>query len=550
MANLHDARRRMTNTRSLSLLIFALALPLFVLLAFRVRSNQAQEPEATGASQGSFDPTGLQRGQPLPAAGYPRGRVRSAPADWAPKAPPDGVDLDVTYVNRAPMYQAYCVQYPDGVPTLCPGTEGEQRWPAPGEVVTFTAHVVNKGTLISPDFAYKWFVDGAEVASGTHPGLAPGAEGTATYPWTWAHTMDGERVVDDHTVRFTVDPDDVIVETYESNNSLEDRTNALGFRIAITPEMYQAYNTPWDPVFSYSAEDWLQRQIAAMNWDLTNAIYETTPQGATERVRINWIEVTPTSPIHDGRSDGGWFVDADYRLVSGGYDPVADVDWNLVHELSHQVGLIDLYNLNTAVTSVEVQDGEGLPANFGFTWPRPGLMGGGDIAPHTNPHLYSSHSARGISSTKGYRRGYYGEYQFDVPGQNYLRILDSQGDPVSDVTVNLYQRTGPPDWSGGLSIDNTPEISGTTGPDGLLLIPNRSAGGGPPPVPGTPCTITPLVSWTWSDPRTSSCSSWARGTTRSLSGWISPLSTLLIGKVTRSAIPSPSPRTCHRPTLP
>jgi PKD repeat protein len=443
----------------------------------------AQRPEEHGPLDRPPSPatrvdTGLQEGKPLPGTRYPEPRVQRAPPTPS-SLPPEGVDLDVTFINRQPMYKAYCVQYPGGIPTLCPGTESEQRWPAPGQVVTFTAHIVNKGTLASPAFTYRWTIDGSEVLSDSHPSLAPGEESTVTYPWTWAHTMDGERVVDDHTIGFAVDPGDLVAETYESNNSIEDRTNALGFRIAITPEMYEAYNTPWYPAsFSYSAEDWLQRQIAAMNASLADSTYPATPGGATERVRINEIVVTSTAPPWDRTSDGGWFVDADYRQVSGGYDPASDVDWNLVHELSHQVGLIDLYMSGIYRTVVQVLDRDGGPANMDFSWPRPGLMGGGDIAPHTDHHLYSSHSAAGISSTKGYRRGYYGEYQFDIPAQNELFVMDNQGHPAAGVQVALYQRTGPPVWPGDLTIDNTPEISGTTGPDGRLLLTNRPVGAG------------------------------------------------------------------------
>jgi hypothetical protein len=442
------------------------------------KTEDANISEPSPRMPSDFDPSVLHRGQPFPGKEYPEPRAaRPAPFNRTLTAP-SGIDLDVTYINRTPTYWAYCVDYPDGIPVLCPGTEGEQRWPSPGELVTFTAHVVNKGTVASPAFAYAWFIDGTPVASGSLGGLAPGAEATTTYQWSWAHTMDGERVMDDHAVRFTADPDNAISETYEDNNSLEDRTNALSFHIGITSDMVVAYNTPWNPSFSYSAEDWLQRQIAAMNWALANSSYDMNPLGATERVRINQIEVTATPPNNRGTSDGGWFVDADYRTYSGGYDPVTDVDWNLVHELSHQVGLIDLYQLNISATSVQVVDGEGFPTNFGFDWPRWDLMGGGDIAPYTDHHLYSSHSVGGISSTKGYRRGYYGEYQFDIPEHSYLRILDSQGNPADGVAVALYQRTGPSNAMGELELDNTPEITGITGADGMLLLSNRAAGGG------------------------------------------------------------------------
>ena len=409
------------------------AILVVTLLVVTTMVSSGQEREAPGSEpvpsvQHVSDPASLQAGHPLPGARYPWQPVeRQSPVSRVPGAPPAGIDLDVTFIRRTPIYLAYWVNYVGGIPYLQPGTEGEQRWPEPGEVVTFTAHIANKGTQASPDFAYEWSIDGAAAATGMLPGLAAGAATTVTLAWPWGHTMDGERVVDDHTVGFVVDPADLIVETYEANNRLEDRTNALSFRLAITPEMVTAYDTPWDSSFSYSAEDWLQRQIVAMNWALANSTYPTTPGGATERVRIDQIVVTSTAPLYDRQSDGGWFVDADYRVVSGGYDPIADVDWNLVHELSHQVGLIDLYMSGIYETVVHVLDSEGGLANVGFAWPRPGLMGGGDVAPHTDSHLYSSHSAGGISSTKGYRRGYYGEYQYDIPAENYLQVLDSQG---------------------------------------------------------------------------------------------------------------------------
>ncbi len=225
----------------------------------------------------------------------------------------EGVDLDVTFINRSPLYQAYCVDYPwdipgqPGIPFLCPGTEDDPRWPEQGEIVTFTAHIVNKGTAASPAFDYAWHIDGAEVASGTLPALAPAEEITATYQWPWGHELspDGQRALGDHSVRFTADPANTIPETHESNNSLEDPTNAMSFRFYFTPEMYEAYNIPVDPQWPASAEDWIQKQMATMNWDFANSTYPVAPQGATVRVRINRIDVSETLPPVDGHDGGG-----------------------------------------------------------------------------------------------------------------------------------------------------------------------------------------------------------------------------------------------------
>ena len=49
-------------------------------------------------------------------------------------------------------------------------------------------------------------------------------------------------------------------------------------------------------IYPYSAEDWLQKQIAAINTNLAAAVYPATPEGATVRVRINTIGITATNP--------------------------------------------------------------------------------------------------------------------------------------------------------------------------------------------------------------------------------------------------------------
>ena len=201
------------------------------------------------------------------------------------------------------------------------------------------------------------------------------------------------------------------------------------------------------------------------------------------RVRINSMFVTESPPEDNRQHDGAWFVKDEVRNPDWSYYWYdEDIDWGLVHELSHQIGLIDLYTSPVDAVSVRVLDREGFPPNFAFDWPRPGIMFGGDIAPHPNPgrypHYYSSHSAGGISSTRGYRNNFYGAYQYDIPEQNTLLILDSQGNPAANVQVTLYQRTAPFNWVGLPEIDNVPEISGSTRFDGRFLLTNRDAHGG------------------------------------------------------------------------
>jgi hypothetical protein len=388
---------------------------------------------------------------------------------------PAGIDLDVAYISRAPLYHRYEVWYTaEGKPYLRPGTEDDQRWPDPGEIVTFTAHLVNKGTVASGPFAFSWLVDDVEVASGTHPGLAPGEEGTDSYQWAWAHTLDGERLLGQHTVRFEVDPGDAIAETYETNNSLQDRTDALSLVLAVTPDLYAALETPVDPQWPFSAEDWLQKQIAAMNEAFARSVYPAAPAGVAERVRLDKILVTASAPPADLAEDGGFWMSADDRYGNAYYDPASDVSGALIHELSHQLGLIDLYNIGFALEIPQVLDGNGRPVQMETSLSMPGLM----TDPGIRPPIYAEHSALALNTNKGYRRGYYGEYLYDVPAQTYVRVLDNEGNPAPGVTVNLFQRASAPNMLGSRHgvIDNVPEIEVETDGAGIALLPNRPVG--------------------------------------------------------------------------
>jgi hypothetical protein len=374
------------------------------------------------------------------------------------------------------MYRRYEVWYTDGKPYLRPGTENDRRWPDPGEVVTFTAHLANKGTIASGPFSFQWLIDNVEAASGIHASLSPGEEATETVQWAWAHTLDGERLLGQHTVGFVVDPDDTIGETYECNNHLTDRTDALSLVLAVTPDLYQALETPVDPQWPFSAEDWLQKQIVAMNQAFARSVYPAAPGGIEERVRLNKILVTSTAPPIDWEEDGGFYMTADDRLGGGYYNPATDISGGLLHELTHQLGIIDIYNLDVALEIPQVLDRNARPVQMELwaTSLLPGLMGNPGIQPPT----YDEHTTLALNANKGYRRGYYGEYLYDVPAQTSVHVRDNQGNPATGVTLNLYQRASGPNARGSKHgvIDNEPEISVATDDTGIAPLPNRSIG--------------------------------------------------------------------------
>ncbi len=225
----------------------------------------------------------------------------------------------MTYISRSPLYNPYEVLYTeDGRPYLQPGTENDKRWPAPGETVTFTAHIKNKGTTASGAFNFQWEIDGAAKAVGSHASLAPGQEGTESYQWVWQHSLSGECLQGSHTVGFVVDQGNMISETYESNNRLSDRTNAISLVMGLSPSAYAALEVPNDPQWPYSAEDWLQKQVTAMNAAFERSTGWYAPNGVLERVRIDKIVVSDTAPAR-GSEDGAWYIElgcaSDRRLL-------------------------------------------------------------------------------------------------------------------------------------------------------------------------------------------------------------------------------------------
>ncbi len=390
-------------------------------------------------------------------------------------AKPTGIDLDVTYISRTPMYNRYSVWYTaDLRPYLQPGTENDKRWPSPGEIVTFTAHIMNKGTINSGSFTFKWFMDGIEVATGTHSSLSPNQEETESYQWPWAHTLNGEQLLGEHTIKFMVDSNNAIYETYESNNSIEDRTDAISLFLAVTPELYNALETPVNSQWPFSAEDWLQKQIAAMNAAFERSVYPSVPNSIAERVRLDQILIASSPPDIGLNSDGGFFMDGDDRHGNPYYDPVNDISGGLVHELTHQLGIIDMYNLDVGLEVPQVLDQLGQPVQMEYSSGDlfPGLMSN----PAIQPPIYDEHTALALNANKGYRRGYFGEYLYDVSDQVYLQVLDNKGGPAAGVTVNLYQRSDDPGLYGSImgTFDNTPEITGVTDDHGNLLLSNRS----------------------------------------------------------------------------
>ncbi|MDZ7270605.1 MAG: hypothetical protein ONB17_03220 [candidate division KSB1 bacterium] len=386
--------------------------------------------------------------------------------------PADLPDLDVTFISRTPRYPRLVVSYhrrADGLvgdvhPYLTPEEEAKKRWPAPGDTVTFTAHVKNHGNAPVAGYACLWAIDGQVVAAPQGGALVPEQEATFKLTWRW---QDGP-----HTVSFQVDPQDVIPELSQRNNQLTDRTDALSFHFHVEQSLYDYFGTIKNSWGTYSWEDWAQSQVALMNDLFRAAIYPTSPHGVTERVRLDMITIHPDGELdpegthapEDIEWDGRWGFKATY-LTDKFYEknPWAIAhEWSLIHELGHQIGRIDLYCLDVTAQQNLVNH-EAYRSKY-----RHCLMHSGIYLPQDEVHFFCEHTAASLNRDKGVRRGHFGEYLLDLPADNQLLVLSADHRPLRNVAVSIY-RAEPLGYT-EKRIAPPPAFSGKTDDDGLFPL--------------------------------------------------------------------------------
>ncbi len=352
-------------------------------------------------------------------------------------------DLDVTFISRTPRYPRLVVCYhprADGLvgdvrPYLTAEEQAKKRWPAPGDTVTFAAHVKNHGDVAVKGYSCLWAIDGQVVATLQGGPLQPEEEAVFKFTWRW---QDGP-----HTVSFQADPQDVVPEISQRNNHLTDRTDALSFHFHVERTLYEYFRTVKNSWGTYSWEDWAQSQVALMNDLFRAAIYPTTPNGVLERVRLDMITIHPDGELdpegthapEDLEWDGRWGFKATY-LHDQFYEknPWAIAhEWSLIHELGHQIGRIDLYCLDVTAQQNLVTN---QPYRSKY---RDCLMHTGIYLPQEEVHFFCEHTAASLNRDKGVRRGHFGEYLLDLPAENELLVLDAEYRPLCGATVSVFR---------------------------------------------------------------------------------------------------------------
>lgn len=380
----------------------------------------------------------------------------------ADEGPPD---IEVTHIERKPKYERYQVNYSgalayfdDYVPyyadaAVSLANADARRWPEPGEIVTYSAFILNRGAAAVSSFEYTWKVDGKIAGSGTYAGeIVPGAGRSLELKRIWQSARQ------EIEIEITL-PDDAT----PGNNKLAIHTDALAFFTLIENGFDQTFtnNTAvvHNPSTAYATE-WLQNHVRKLNQMLQEA-------GASTRVRYDKLALVPDGsapqgcePLctsYDGAVPQVFLAgDADPRLTgSSWYDEEEDIDYALLKDLAGQLGLIDLSHLNIDPKQNKVN---GLP----FAAPA-GLMNRGE-------NFINPHSAGALESWSGHRSGYSGQYLYDIPAQNTIYLEDVCGNPLRDISIKGYQKVNL--LPGKEEMPDLVKFSGTSDSIGRFRLPN------------------------------------------------------------------------------
>lgn len=390
---------------------------------------------------------------------------------------PDAPDLDVTYIERTPRQWRNCSG--NGLTASqcapdAPAPGSYTGWPDPNQPVTYVAHIKNSGTQASSGGSYTWYLDtgsGEQIAgSGTIPAspIAPGAEVVVSYATNWPSSVD-QTTHDYPRLRFSIA---ATADAYTSNNTRLYYILGKSYVFFVPQTRYGLYATtvngdcvegsacaPGLFVGTYSYEDWLQRQFSAMNLKMRGSDLDVDG-GSRERVNLEHVVVTADvryagipefeataqtgSPDLErvNKYDAAWFTET---LVTppesdNSFPYIRKVEFPLLHEMTHQLGAVDIYNIPFANHRLNYM-------NIPTASCTSGLMGGNadddcrraTLADDTD---YERVHVNAFNRKLAYRAGFYGDFLVDVPQTNIIDVRAAAGQILADAEVTAYQPDG------------------------------------------------------------------------------------------------------------
>ena len=414
------------------------------------------------------------------------------------------VDLNVGFIHRTPEFNRFKVVF-NGDQRIDPAYLDEPKWPAPGQMVTYTAHIFNKGDLPAADVGYRWLFDGQVVEEGTIPLLDAGEAMQLAYEAAWpddvvqtvdvppgAHTLDPpqlERAIGEHLITLELDPTNAIEEGSELNNVVTDPINALSFWFYMDQSTYERFSREKSFLETFSPEDWARGQLLGLERRLW---ISEIPQ----RLRMDMLMVVEDGELNPGgvhepfgtqtrQADGRWgFSWPDWYVAR--YAKV--VEHALIHELGHQLGLVDIYQYDIATQNCLItHDGQLVagtelmplvsPWNVYYGNIRIFNDGGQAFVDGTprgtmaNPGAgyFARSSVSGMNRNFGLRRGFFGDYLGAIQqDQISLRVTHYGGAPVAFALVRVFQREL------DSTVPDVPKFTGATDAWGVMPFPDHT----------------------------------------------------------------------------
>ena len=383
-----------------------------------------------------------------------------------PRRPRSETDLQVITISRQPRYPRYDPLYSTVTITEPSGfgpynvlrstglgsgqTPSTQRWPRIGDPVSYVATVRNRGTNTwSGAIHGQWSVDGGVVMSPTISGpLSPDARTTSTYVRTW----DGGS----HAVEFRLLDSDA----RPSNNLLSINTKSVAFLTYIDRSFIEDFRDAWSPSYPFATTDdifdWINSHMARFNQLFAQA-------GTSKRVHYDTM-----GEVRDGDPDPvvttinyaifpfRFHVGQDnYRAGSAYYSNAEDIDYGYLHEMGHQLGLIDIYRMSVGASVNQVSGTGYAPASD--------LM-------FNVAHVVGPSDATAMTHWLDTAHGYFGQYLYGLPKRVLVRFVGSDGGPLANTPVNVYQYCDRPVL--GEILTNQVKASGVTNSKGFWQIPN------------------------------------------------------------------------------
>lgn len=365
-------------------------------------------------------------------------------------------DLAIESISRLPEYPKIKVgtKFIGNVMIPAdPENQQEKMWPVEGENVTYVALIRNRGSKAATAFDLAWTIRDQEVQiKSVTEEIAPNNTLEVKIEIPFKTDIFDHRRQSIELKLFPKAPDHSA-----ANNVLAIQENGLSIGIELPAELE-------------GKKDWVQMMVRTWNEVYArHSRFSFAPDGVKERVFVQKFSREPFSDAERDNLDAVLNLDANY-FKSG----EAEAQLKFLRELSMGLGLIDLsypaYPMAAdafrGILGGDSRAEAGFPAAYSYPFD-PAMDTVGDVVSGKARGLLSSVDVGALNGRVGRRRGYSGEYLFDIPEGVIINASDLAGNKISNAELTFT-----PLVNGQLATDQAFKLKATEG--GTLVLPKKT----------------------------------------------------------------------------